>query len=72
MHVDGKPCIFVLNRTENNEEEQTYHFGKVEIETNVTDGDYTAFKTDRQLSQQQIVKKGAFYLASMIADHGEE
>ena len=72
VHVDGKPCIFVLNRTENNEEEQTYHFGKVEIETNVTDGDYTAFKTDRQLSQQQIVKKGAFYLASMIADHGEE
>lgn len=72
VQVDGKPCIFVLNSTEDNKEGKTYHFSKMDITTGVTEGGYTAVYAKQSLNNQQIVRKGAFYLASMIADHGEE
>lgn len=66
--VDGKSCIFVLTGTEG----QTHHFSKVDVTTGATENGYTAISAKQPLDKQQIVKKGAFYLASMIADHGEE
>lgn len=67
---DGKSYIFALNKHLAN---GGYSFSRHDVETGVSSNGYTAVKLCKHIRKnQEIVTNNAFYLASMVGDHGEE
>ena len=67
---DGKSYIFALNKRGAN---GNYSFSRHDVETGVSGNGYTAVKLCKHIRKgQKIVTKNAFYLASMVGDHGED
>ena len=67
---DGKSYIFALNKRGAN---GNYSFSRHDVETGVSGNGYTAVKLCKHIRKgQEIVTKNAFYLASMVGDHGED
>lgn len=70
VHSDGKSYIFALN---GKPDKHGYHFSRHEVTTGVTDNGYTAVKLCKHIQKgQEIVTDNAFYLASLVGDHGED
>lgn len=70
VHSDGKDYIFALN---GKPDKDGYHFSRHEVTTGVTGNGYTAVKLCKHIQKgQEIVTGNAFYLASMVGDHGED
>lgn len=73
--VNGASYLFVLDTKQTSADgTATYSFHGVEVETGDTEAGYTevTFPGDAIDLNTQIVTSGAFYIASMISDHGEE
>lgn len=68
----GKSYIFVLEKTDMENGEKTYHFEKREVVTGASSLGFTAVTPVEKLEEDaQIVVAGAFYLNSMSTEHGE-
>ena len=68
VSVGGKSYVFVLEEQHGDD----FHFKKVEVAVGPTELGYTAVTPLSDLpSDARIVVSGAFYLNSMVADHGE-
>lgn len=70
IRSDGKSYIFALN---GKPDKQGYRFSRHEITTGASDNGYTAVTLCKHIKKgQEIVTDNAFYLASVIGDHGED
>lgn len=70
VRSDGKSYIFALN---GKPDRHGYRFSRHEVTTGATNGGYTAVKLCAHIRQgQEIVTGNAFYLASLVGDHGED
>ena len=74
--TDGKQYVFALNSAPRKGQ---YSFSRHEVTTGVTDGAFTEVKLcshlasgNKALQNKRIVTDNAFYLASLMGDHGEE
>lgn len=71
VSADGKQYIFALNP--NKPKNGSYSFSRHEITTGVSDKGYTEVSLCKHIKKgQKIVTENAFYLASLVGDHGEE
>lgn len=69
---EGKKYIFVLEKEVIEDAEKFYHFKQAQVMTGTTELGYTEIVPVVQVADGAIVvRKNAFYLASMVADHGE-
>lgn len=69
VSTDGKQYVFALNGEPKKGE---YSFSRHEVSTGVTDGGFTEVKLcDHLKAGKKIVTDNAFYLASLIGEHGE-
>lgn len=72
VSMEGKKYAFLLEKQSKEKGVDTYHFKRVEISTGVSELGYTQVDFVTPLPHDAtIVTAGAFYLASMSADHGE-
>lgn len=72
VRADGKEYIFALNDTPAAARKQGYRFSRHEVTTGATSRGYTAVTFCPHIKDgQEIVTDNAFYLASLLADHGE-
>lgn len=70
VSADGKQYIFALNHTPNGGK---YSFSRHEVTTGVSGNGYTEVSLCKHIRKyQKIVTDNAFYLASLVGDHGEE
>lgn len=70
VRSDGKSYIFALN---GKPDRNGYRFSRHEVTAGATSGGYTAVKLCSHIRQgQKIVTGNAFYLASLVGDHGED
>lgn len=68
----GKSYIFVLEKTEEENGEKMYHFEKREVVSGLSALGYVSVVPLEELpADAEIVINGAFYLNSMVSDHGE-
>lgn len=71
VSADGKQYVFALNQQES--KGGTYSFSRHEVTTGVSNNGYTEVSLCKHLQKgHKIVTSNAFYLASLIGDHGEE
>lgn len=72
VRSDGKEYIFALNGDPAKSRGQGYRFSRHEVTTGATSRGYTAVTFCPHIDEsREIVTENAFYLASLIADHGE-
>lgn len=70
VRSDGKNYIFALN---GKPDKRGYRFSRHEVTAGASAGGYTAVTLCKHIKEgQEIVTDNAFYLASMVGDHGEE
>lgn len=70
--VENTPCLFLLEKTATEEGRKMYHFKKVKVATGVSGLGYTQVTPLEPLPEgAQVVTANAFYLASMVSEHGE-
>lgn len=71
VSIDGKQYIFALNP--NSSKSSDYHFSRHEVTIGVSNKGYTEVSLCKHIKKgQKIVTGNAFYLASLLGDHGEE
>lgn len=69
VSAGGRKYAYVLV----GQEKDAYHFRRVEVVTGQSELGHTAVTFPRRVDDKaQFVRRGAFYLASAMADHGEE
>lgn len=69
---EGKKYILVLQNEENGTEGKIFHFKQEEVITGTSELGYTQITPVKKIEEDAtIVISNAFYIASMIADHGE-
>lgn len=70
--MDNVPYIFSLVRTTTENSKKMYHFKKEKVVTGVTELGYTQINLLTPLpANAKVVTSNAFYLSSMISEHGE-
>ena len=71
VNADGKQYIFALNQS--SPKKGSYCFSRHEITTGISNKGYTEVSLCKHIKKgQKIVTENAFYLASLVGDHGEE
>ena len=71
VSADGKQYIFALNQS--SPKNGSYSFSRHEITTGISNKGYTEVTLCKHIKKgQKIVTENAFYLASLVGDHGEE
>lgn len=69
---DGKSYIFVLTKTDNHDGQRTYHFARTEVVTGTAELGYTQITPVHDIAKgATIVTTNAFYIESMVGEHGE-
>lgn len=70
--IENVPYIFLLENTTNENGKRMYHFKKVKVVTGVSELGYTQISPVEPIpADAQVVTSNAFYLSSMISEHGE-
>lgn len=72
VSMEGLDYIYVLTGQSKSHGEAVSKFRKVQVKTGITDMGYTEVQPiENIVPQTPVVTAGAFYLSSMMADHGE-
>lgn len=70
--VENTPCLFLLEQTAVENGKKVFHFKKVKVVTGVSELGYTQVTPVEPLpAGAEIVTANAFYIASMIGEHGQ-
>lgn len=70
--IENVPYIFMLEDTAMEKERKTFHFKKIKVVTGASELGYTQITPVESLPKEaQVVTSNAFYLSSMISEHGE-
>lgn len=70
--IENVPYLFVLEKTATEKGKKVYHFKKVRVATGVSELGYTQVTpVDPLPAGARIVTANAFYLSSMVGEHGE-
>lgn len=70
--IENVPYIFMLENTAMEKGRKTFHFKKIKVVTGASELGYTQITPVESLPKgAQVVTSNAFYLSSMISEHGE-
>lgn len=69
---EGKSYVFVLTKTDSHDGQKSYHFARTEVIAGASELGYTQITPVHDMAKDAtIVTANAFYIESMVGEHGE-
>lgn len=69
---EGKSYVFVLTKTDSHDGQKNYHFARTEVIAGASELGYTRITPVHDMAKDAtIVTANAFYIESMVGEHGE-